>query len=113
MWGLWFFPLVKLSFWVGLAGAILWYLLRALAGKRPEVPIAVAVAVAAPVGCAALPGIVLALLAAIAPLFQKSDTQLYEDIFGLTDSFEMFHGSVQTSEGQRHRAVRHGIEIES
>jgi hypothetical protein len=82
MWGLWFFPLVKLSFCVGLAVGPLWYLLRALAGKRPKVPVAVAVAVVAPFGCAALPIITLALLAAVSPLFQKSDTQLYEEVFG-------------------------------
>lgn len=82
MWGLWFFPLVKLSFGVGLAVAILWYLLRALAGKRPRAPVAVAVAVVAPFGCAALPIIALVILAAVSPLFQKSDTQLYEEVFG-------------------------------
>ena len=82
MWGLWFYPLVRLSFCVGLAVALLWYLLRALAGKRPKVPVAVAVAVAVPVGCAALPVIALALLAAVGSLFQKSDTQLYEEVFG-------------------------------
>ena len=82
MWGLWFFPLVTLSFFGGLAVAVLWYLLRAHAGKRPNVPAAVAVGVAAPLGCAALPIIALVLLGAVSSLFQKSDTQLYEEVFG-------------------------------
>lgn len=82
MWGLWFFPLVRLSFWVGLALALLWYLLRAVAGKRPRAPVAVAVTVVAPFACAALPMMALTLLAAVSPLFQKSDTQLYEEVFG-------------------------------
>lgn len=78
MWGLWFFPLVALSFCVGLIVAVLWYLLRARAGKRPRVPVAVAI----PFGCAVLPIVALALLAAAGPLFQKSDTRLYEEVFG-------------------------------
>jgi heme A synthase len=82
MWGLWFFPLVRLSFYVGLAVAVLWYLLRAFAGKRPKIPVAVAVAVAVPFGCAALPIIALTLVAAVGALFQKSDAQLYEEVFG-------------------------------
>jgi hypothetical protein len=82
MWTLWFFPLITLSFCVGLAVAVSWYLLRAVAGKRPEAPVAVAVAVAAPLGCAALPVVALALLAAVSPLFQKSDTELYEEVLG-------------------------------
>jgi hypothetical protein len=82
MWGLWFFPLVALSFCAGLAAAVVWYLLRAVAGTRPKAPVAVAVAVAAPFGCAALPFLAFALLAAVSPLFEKSDTQLYEEIFG-------------------------------
>jgi hypothetical protein len=52
------------------------------ASKRPTTPVAVTVVVAAPVGCAALPFITFAFLAAIAPLFQKSDTQLYREVFG-------------------------------
>ena len=87
MWGLWFIPLLKLSFCVGLAGAVVWYLLRAFAGKRPKTPVAVAVVVAAPFGCAVLPVLVLTLLAAVAPLFQKSDTQLYEEVFGQPPPF--------------------------
>lgn len=82
MWGLWFIPLVALSFCVGVALAVLWYLLRAVAGKRPKTSGAVAVAVAVPFGCAALPIIALALVAAVGALFHRSDTQLYEEVFG-------------------------------
>ena len=82
MWTLWFVPLVALSFLVGLVVAVVWYLLRALAGKRPRIPVAAAVAVAVPSGCAALPIIALVLLAAVGSLFQKSDTELYEEVFG-------------------------------
>ncbi|MDQ3280257.1 MAG: hypothetical protein M3Q69_02465 [Acidobacteriota bacterium] len=87
MWGLWLFPLVKLSFFAGFALAVLWYLRRSLAGKRPKVPLAIAVGVVTPFGCAALPVLTLMFLAAIAPLFQKSDTQLYEEVFGHAPPF--------------------------
>ena len=82
MWGLWFFPLVKLSFYAGLGLAVLWYLLRAGGGKRPKAPLAAAVVVAVPFGCAALPGIALTLAAVVGSLIQKSDSQLYKEVFG-------------------------------
>lgn len=82
MWGLWFFPLVRSCFYIGAALAVLWYVLRVLTGKPPRFSVAAAVVVSTPVGCAALPVITLALLAAVSSLFQKSDTQLYKEIFG-------------------------------
>lgn len=82
MWGMWFFPLIRLCFYVGVALAVLWYLLRVIAGKPPRFSVVAAVVVSTPVGCAALPILTLAFLGAVSPLLMKSDTQLYREIFG-------------------------------
>lgn len=82
MWGLWFFPLITLCFFAGLAIAVVWFLVRAGVGKRPKPHVAVATGIGLPLGCAALPVVAFIVAAAVSPLFQKSDAQLYEEIFG-------------------------------
>jgi hypothetical protein len=77
MWGLWFFPLVALSFLGGAAIGLVWL----FAGRKKRLS-SIASAIALPFGCAAMPVAGLALLMAIGALLQKSDTQLYEEIFG-------------------------------
>jgi hypothetical protein len=89
MWGLWFFPLVALSFLIGAAVGLVW-----LFSRRKKRISSVAGAVALPFGCAAMPVAGLALLGAIGSALQKSDTQLYEEIFGyrptITDDRMLF-----------------------
>lgn len=77
MWGLWFVPLVVSLFLVGVVLGLVWYF-TSRKDRRPKV----AAVVAVPIGCAAMPIIGLTLLGALGALLQKSDTQLFEEIFG-------------------------------
>ena len=77
MWGLWLFPLLAILFVGGSAAALAWSLARR-EGRRPNL----AVVIAIPFGCLALPFIGFALLAVVGNLLQSSDTELFEEIFG-------------------------------
>jgi len=77
MWGLWFVPLVILLLLVATASGLLWFF-AAPKDRRPKITTVVAV----PIGCAGMLIIGLPLLAAFGSLFTKSDTHLYEEIFG-------------------------------
>lgn len=77
MWGLWFVPLMELLLIIGIVFGVLW-LFFSPQDRRTKI----ITAVAFPFGCAAVPVIGLLSLAAIGSFFQKSDTQLYEEIFG-------------------------------
>ena len=71
------FALIPLLFVVGVVIALVWFL-ASPKQKRPNIIAVLAV----PFGCAIMPvaGLIAAVL--LAPLFQKSDPELYEEIFG-------------------------------
>ena len=102
MWGLWFFPLAGvylLLFVAGLVAALIWHF------SRPKnVRGSVLKALSVPIGCGILPVALVALLISIFALFEKSDSELYEEVFGyapeitedrmLFDDFESDTGRV-------------------
>jgi hypothetical protein len=77
VWGLWFFPLLISLGLVGSAVGLVWFLTSSKE-RRPGI----AAVAAIPIGFVAVPVIGLALLAVVGGASQKSDTQLYEEIFG-------------------------------
>lgn len=77
MWGLWLFPLVVMIFLGALIAAIAFGIIAR--PKRWSIRIAL---LAAPFGCAVLPIAALIFLGAAAAVFQKSDAQLFQEIYG-------------------------------
>jgi hypothetical protein len=71
------FILVAGSFLIGGALVLLWYFIGPNE-SRPSITVAAGV----PFGCAALPIIGFVVLLGVSALLTKSDTQLYEEIFG-------------------------------
>jgi hypothetical protein len=77
MWALALLALIVLLFVSGIVIALGWF----LASPKPKRPRIITV-VALPFGCAAIPLVGLIAAVLLAPLFQKSDLQLYQEIFG-------------------------------
>lgn len=77
MWSLWFFPLVILSAAVGAVFGLVWFFRnRDLGAKR------YALAPIFPVGCFALPMVLLGVVSSCSKLMSKSDSDYFEEIFG-------------------------------
>ncbi|HYE27905.1 MAG TPA: hypothetical protein VEA61_06710 [Allosphingosinicella sp.] len=77
MWGIWAFPLLAILFVGGSAAGLAWFL-ASRKGRRPNI----AAVIAIPFGCVAIPVAGFVMLAVIDNLFQSSDTELYEEVFG-------------------------------
>lgn len=77
MWALGLLILVAALFVVGTLGGLTWY----FASPKQVRPKIIAVA-AIPFGCASIPLVGFVALALLAPVFQKSDLALYQEIFG-------------------------------
>lgn len=81
MWALWLIPLVSGIFLVVSAASV-----AALFFKTNRTLPRISALVAAPFGCAVMPIFALITLSLIGSHFQKSDTQLYEQVFGYRPS---------------------------
>ena len=77
MWGLLLVPLMAALFVIGVAIALVWFF-ASPKQKRPNLIVVTAV----PFVCAAAPVLGLIAMVSLASVFQKSDLQLYQEIFG-------------------------------
>ena len=77
VWTLWAFPLLLILFVLGSAGALAWFL-RRRNGRRPGLPVLIAI----PLGCLALPLVILTIIAAVGKVMQSGDAELYAELFG-------------------------------
>lgn len=77
MWGLLLVPLMAALFVIGAATGLLWFFVGPKQ-KRPNLIVVVAV----PFVCAAAPVLGLIAVSLLVSAFQKSDLQLYQEIFG-------------------------------
>jgi hypothetical protein len=77
MWGLWFFPLI-LTIFVGVLTAVVGY----AAFMRPKKVRIWMALIMAPIGCALMPIIALIILVGVNAILQKSDSRLFQEIYG-------------------------------